>query len=253
MKTHSQENKNEDKLLNNNYITLFDERINDLDKLVETPNLIKQYALETLKTLAKSQNLCHSDQITINNGIQTLNNIQDNSIRNNYRIIYAQLCVLATSVLEALLKDYFSDTISKVENLNLDNKRLGKIRLTALDLVNNKLNYIEAFPKLILEKEKNDFQNLKKLKELFKDYLNKEINLHDDTEKMIIFYLECRHVIVHKGSVVDQNFIRNVTSYKKSNLKKYKLHDLINLDETDWNNIKKSYRELVEIATISIP
>lgn len=231
------------------YVSLFDMRINDLDKLIETPSIIKQQALATLYKLSKSSNLYATDKKTIENGIQGLNNIQEGSVRNNYRIIYAQLCVLATSVLEALLKEYFINAIGNISNLNPTNDRLDKIRITAADLVNHKLKYTLEFPKLILEREKNEFQNLKKLKDLFKDYLDKKITLSDEDEKKIIFYLECRHVIVHKGSVVDRDFIRNVTIYKNANLKRYSHTDRIELIESDWDSIKFSYRKLIENTT----
>lgn len=238
--------------LSTDYVNIFDSRLNDLDKLIETPNIIKQQVLATLNKLNNSSNLYAADKSTVELGLRALNNIQEGSIRNNYRVIYAQLCVLATSVLEAVLKEYFTNAISNVNNLNANNDRLEKIKITAADLVNQRLKYTVEFPKLILEREKNEFQNLKKLKDLFKDYLDKNISLSDIDEKNVIFYLECRHVIVHKGSVVDNDFVRNVTSYIDANLKNYKSNELIDLTDTDWSNIKRSYRSLVENSTRKI-
>ncbi len=232
-----------------NYTSIYDARLKDLDKLIETPNIIKQQALSTLKKLKVSKKLYHIDRTTVEQGIKVLDNISSGSICDNYRIIYAQLCVLATSVLEAILKEYFIEAISNVKNLNTNNERLANIKITAADLVDHKLDYTLEFPRLILENAKNEFQNLKKLKELFKAYLNKTTTLDDNTEKQVIFYLECRHAIVHKGSMADANFIRNITSYKRANLKKYKIKDRIDLSEQDWNNIKCSYRKLVENLT----
>lgn len=234
-------------VLTTNYAKEFQTIIDDIDKLVTTPDLIKQGALSALQTVLK-QPLNHTTKNVLNNAVQSLQNIQDSSIRENFRVIYSQMCILAVSALEATLKQYFVNACSNLSNINLKNERLKEIRITALDLVEHKLKYTQDFGQLILDKEKSNFQDLKSIKRVFSTYLNKELDLPESAEKKIAFYLECRHVLVHRGGKIDQKFIDSTNTFN-ANVKNYSLGQSIELDHTDWGHIKDVFSELVEETT----
>ena len=80
------------------------------------------------------------------------------------------------------------------------------------------------------------------------DYMSKEIKLENDMEKKICFYLEARHILVHKGGVVDEKFISATDSFN-ANIKRYKKGDLIEIGEADWSNIRTVLLELVKQVT----
>ena len=102
-----------------------------------------------------------------------------------------------------------------------------------------------------MEKEGSNFQNLKKIKGVFSDYFEKDIKLSKDNTRRIIFYTECRHVLVHKSGVIDKNFIRNTenNSCIEANIKEYKEKDEIVFDAEDWKNMKQAYTALVKEVT----
>lgn len=229
------------------YLDLFKEELENIGKLAETPNLMREVAIAGIDYALK-QKLNYAAQMSLQKTKKSLENISESSISSNYRIIYNQMGILAVSSMEATLKNFFRDKVSKLDNLNVGNKKLEEIKITALDLVNHNLDFSQEFGELLLEKETNSFQNLKLIKETFRNYLNKEIALDDASEKLIIFYLESRHLLVHKSGRVDDRFV-SATSKMSANINNYKIGDKVEFDEKDWNNMKTVFVKLVEKIT----
>ena len=230
-------------ILTTDYTKNYQSSIDKIDKLVSTPVIIKQGALGALDT-ALEESLNHSAKTVLLNARQSLKNIKDSSINDNFKIIYSQMLILAVSALEATLKQYFVNACSILSNINLENERLKSIKITALDLAVHKLKYTQDFGQLILDKENSSFQDLKSIKKTFRDYLSKSINLESDDEKKIAFYLECRHILVHRGGKVDQKFIDSTSSFQ-ANLKEYKLGQNIEFSQDDWKQIKSVFSKLI--------
>lgn len=221
--------------------------LEDINKLATTPNLIRQVAINTLQSAMKQQ-LNYTAKTIINNGIHSLENIQDKSIESNFKVIHSQMCILAVSLLESLLKEYFANACSKISNINLENKKLTEIKVTALDLIVHDLKYTRDFGQLILDKEKGSFQDLKSIKRAFSDYFSKGLELKEESEKKIAFYLECRHVLVHRGGKVDKKFLDSVGTFN-ANVHDYKLNQMVELDNKDWEDMQQVFTELIVEAT----
>lgn len=232
------------------YLVDFKLQLEEIENLISTPNQVRDFAVSKLKdiegkaTVPKGPNGSN----ILKNAIKALENLDEESLESSYKVIFRQTLVLATSTLEATLKKYFEELISKPELLNKDSSRLGQIKITAKELANYGLDYSGAFAKLILDNERNSFQNLKKIKDTFSDYLNISLELDEEVEKKLIFYLESRHVLVHKSGIVDDDFIRNASKYLKANLHNYSHGDNIKISEKDWGDIKHSYTNLVGIV-----
>ena len=64
-----------------------------------------------------SNDLVFTDRNIIENTKKALENISESSIKNNFKIIYSQMCVLAVSSLEAILKRYFEDSLNNLRIL----------------------------------------------------------------------------------------------------------------------------------------
>ena len=237
------------------HVEYFNKKIEDIGELVLLPNDVRRYAINALNGMERTAVKRHGSQHPIDSTIRTLENINDDSINDKYKIVYNQLNILATSALEATLKHYFIDCLRDTTLLNRGSdklrKRLDSIKVTAFDLVQNDLNYKDRFVELIMEKEGSNFQNLKKIKGVFSDYFNKDIELSDDDARRIIFYTECRHVLVHKSGIIDKNFIRNTenNSCIEANIKEYKEKDEVRFDAEDWEDMKQGYVALVKEVT----
>lgn len=237
-----------DKKPTTNYLTIFSRELEDINKLEETPGIIRDQAVQALESVLANGNLINTDRTIVGNTRDLLRNINKGSIKDNFKTIYSQMCVLAVSSLESVLKRYFENSLNDPRNINRKNKKLESSKISFLELVNHNLKYSGEFGKLVVEKNKPNFQDLKSIKETFKDYIAKEVNLDIDVEKKICFYLEARHVIVHKGGIVDEKFIKS-TEYFGANIKEYKKGDTVEINESDWADIKASLSELVKQVT----
>jgi hypothetical protein len=223
----------------NDYITQFEENLKEIESLISTPEYIRKFAIESIKKIDKEEYLKNLGETKLQHIIRALENISDKTIKKHYQIIYNQLCVLAASTLAAVLENYFIDFVqTHWKEINIPTNI--KIRLADL-----KEKY-EMDPKkflgeIILNNDPSiNFQNFESITRTFKEYCNKEIKLDKRTENTITFYLQCRHVLVHKSGIVDEEFLNKTRS------ERYRKGEKIKLNEHDWESIKESFLELVK-------
>jgi len=232
------------------YAQLFQSRLDEIDQLERTPDLIKQHAIATLDNALRINIGNVQAHQALENGRAALANVSDESIAANYRVIYSQMCILGVSSLEAILKKYFEHAADNYQNLVISNPRLKQIKVTAEDIVNSGLRFGGKLGRLILDKDKPNFQDLKSIKDVFLGYFGKEISLTDLSQKRLVFYLEARHVLVHRGGTVDDKFIQAVTKID-ANLHNLSAGEQLTLGREDWEAIRLSFMELVRVTTTS--
>jgi hypothetical protein len=228
------------------YLKKFKDSLGDIDKLEQTPQIVRDMAGGVLEDICKDEAVQRTVRMKLEGRIQALKSIHESSIEDNFKVIYSQMCVLAVSSLEAILEEYFEyalNSSAKTEGKLV--KKMDDLKITLKELVENDLNLAGKFGSIFLEKAKLNFQDLKSIKDSFSDYLGKKIDLDEDTEKLICFYLLARHVLVHKGGVVDDKFISASTRYLNANTKGYKKGSKIIFNPEDWMNIKKVFVKLV--------
>jgi uncharacterized protein (UPF0147 family) len=230
------------------YVADFQVELDNIDKLEETPEFIRSIAIEALDRAAKTDGVPRTVKKALENSKRSLENINHQSIVDNFQVIYAQMCILAVSSLEATLKKYFVNMLKDPKNIKYDNKKLQEVKLTLKDIIDNDLRFGGKIGQIILEKASLNFQDLQAIKRNFKEFSYKEIKLTDQTEKNICFYLEARHILVHKGGIVDNKFV-NATNSFNANIKSYKEGDRIELGSDDWSNIRRVFLELVRATT----
>lgn len=230
------------------YSSDFEKDLKNIDKLEQTAHKIKEIAIQALEKAIWVPGLPTTVKMTLENNRDVLKNIHDESIKENFRVIYLQMCVLAVSSLEATLKKYFENALNDFNKVNPESKGLKGATITLVELAKKGLSYRSGFGTLVLEKIKPNFQDLKSIKSNFKDYLSKDINLGSEIEKKICFYLELRHVLVHKGGVVDKKFVDATDSFG-ANIKNYGKDDRVEIDSSDWTDIKQCFSQLVKDIT----
>lgn len=233
----------------NEYVIKLKSRFEKIEKLESTPMIMRDQAVQCLeKVINESKKLVHNDKKVIQNNIDSLENIKEESMKEQFSVIYSQMCVLAVSSLEAILKDYFVDSFNDKTDINIENKKLNEIKVTIRDIIDNELNFDNKLGALILERDKPNFQDLKSILNNFKNYFNKEIKLESDLQKKLCFYLEVRHLLVHKGGVVDKKFI-NSTKVLNANIKNYKAGDTVEIKSSDWTDMKQAFLSLLDMLT----
>ena len=233
---------------NNEYVTKLSSRFEKIEKLESTPMIMRDQAVQCLGTVLKRSQLKYNDRNIIENNIALLENIKEESMKEQFSVIYSQMCVLAVSSVEAILKDYFVDSFNDKTDLNMKNKKLDEVKVTIRDIIDNELNFDNKLGSLILERDKPNFQDLKSILSNFKNYFNKEIKLESDLRKKLCFYLEIRHLLVHKGGVVDKKFV-NSTKVLDANIKNYEVGDTVEIKSPDWIDMEQAFLSLMGMLT----
>lgn len=233
---------------NNKYTTKLRSRLDEIEKLESIPMVMRDQAIQCLETVLNNSQLKYNDRKIIKNKIALLENIKEKSMREQFRIIYSQMCVLAVSSLEAILKEYFVDSFNDKTDINRENKKLNEIKVTIRDIIDNELNFDNKLGALILERDKPNFQDLKSILNNFKNYFSKEIELEGDLQKKLCFYLEVRHLLVHKGGAVDRKFV-NSTKVLGANIKNYEVGNTVEIKLSDWTDMKQAFLSLLDMLT----
>jgi len=235
--------------IKNAYVEKFRKNLENIEQLISTPNMIKDLALGMLNKINISE-LRYSNRKTIENLILSLKNISQTSIGKSYKIIYNQVCILAVSALSAVIEEYFVDTIkSSYSYVSLPEQiRVSLVEIQkeyGFDIKNN-------LGKIILKKDNTiNFQDLQSIVRTFENYFSRTVNLDSKVKESVIFYQQCRHVLVHKNGIVDDEFLNRTKSLTVRKFKRYKKRDKIQLDLEDWKQIKNSFISLVQSLTNS--
>lgn len=226
------------------YSKEINQSLNDINKLIEVPSLIQKMTLNSLQGFDVSQ-FKNTEKTKFGNLIQSIKNINDESIKEAFKIIYNQACVLAVSALSATLEKYFINFV--VAHWNKINFSKEEVKLSLAEI--SKYNFIikPFLGEILLEKVNSiNFQDLQATKRSFNKYCKKAVIVDDETEKFIIFYQQCRHVLVHKNGHVDKEFLKKV---ENNNIKNYRIGEKIELNKVDWENIKINFSKLVNLVT----
>ncbi|MCL5073772.1 MAG: hypothetical protein M1308_23195 [Actinobacteria bacterium] len=198
--------------------------IEDIDAIFETSLILKGIFENALENILKNNNLNFNQRKIVNNKLLSLANIEDKSIKDAeagaWERLYPQALILVVSISEQLLKEIFEVLVySNLEKLNgiddisfklkdVIDKSFKLSRKDWVELVVKKL-YGEVDPN-----EKINFQNILAIKGIFNNYFRLEINLSEKLQKDLHFYYQCRHIIIHNGSIVDERFIKNLAKAK---------------------------------------
>lgn len=229
------------------WIKKFAHSFDNINQLIEIPNEIIQIVLTGLNGIDFSP-LLRLEQTKLNNVKKSIENISSESIKDNYKIIYNQMCILSVSSLSALLEEHFQECILNIDlKNNLNESR--DIKVTIKEIVDFDFDIKPNIGKILLDKDNDiNFQDLQSIFRTYKKYFDYDIVVKSAIKSNVIFFQQCRHILVHKGGVVDDHFIKMVEG---NNIKSFSPGDKIQLDEEDWNNIRKNFDILFK-AIVSI-
>ncbi|MDO8518097.1 MAG: hypothetical protein Q7S26_02295 [bacterium] len=234
-----------------NYLEDFERALGNIDELVAFPDRMRTYVIGTVSPLLKSSKIDYLERTKIQNIIKALEGVHNQSLRSSYKIVYNQCCVLGVSALSAALERFFVQYAAQ-HHEEINQKQLSKIRISLSELSSLSYQPQDHIGRIILNKDNTiNFQDLQSTKRSFKDYFNVDITVEATIQKQIIFYQQCRHIIVHKGGIVDEEFISRLL-IADANLKNFKLGDEIQLYVHDWTKVKQSFMTLIESVT-SVP
>jgi hypothetical protein len=171
---------------------VFDERIEDIQAIIDVPSTIRGIAIDTLRSVDKGGRLNNP----IANGIHVLENIQVGSIAKSYDAIFNLVCVLTVSVLADSFKSLFVE-YGKANGFSLPKSFSKKINIDVRQLVD--INpYSNTLPQVIIQHDLSiQFEDLQSVVRTFKDYYQYDLNLSSDEEKMLIFQTSPRIGLIY--------------------------------------------------------
>lgn len=230
------------------WIKKFAYSFDNINQLVEIPNEIIDIVLTGLNDIDFSP-LLRLEKAKLNNVKKNIENISSESIKDNYKIIYNQMCILSVSSLSALLEEHFQECLLNIDlKNNLNESR--DIKITIKEIVDVDFDIKTNIGKIVLDKDSDiNFQDLQSIFRTYKKYFNYDIVVDQTVKSNVLFFQQCRHSLVHKDGIVDNHFIKMVEG---NNIKNFSLGDKIQLDESDWNNIRNNFNVLFKsIVNIS--
>ena len=74
---------------NNEYVTILKSRLEKIEKLESTPMIMRDQAVQCLRTVLKKSQLKHNDRNIIENKINLLENIKEESMKEQFIVIYS--------------------------------------------------------------------------------------------------------------------------------------------------------------------
>ena len=230
-----------------------------MDVIFETSSILKSIYDSALKKLIE-QNKVFSQQQVLNNALNTLNNIEDESIINAeseaWKKLYPQALIIIVSIAEQLFKDTFEELIAKnLEKLSvLDEKPIKFKELRDKSFNFSREDWIELAVKTIYgdnnPTERINFQNVISIKEIFNKYFDISLDISDDLQKEIHFFYQVRHLIIHNSSKVDSRFIKNLA--KAGITKSFVQNEKILVCKEDYENCKNAFLTYFEMLENSI-
>lgn len=175
----------------------------------------------------------NTEKKKIENGIEALENISKEAIKENFdiNIIYNQMCVLAVSTLSAWIEDQFKDCF--FDEKIVKNYEKADIKITIKEL-SEKYNFEikEKMGEILLEKDQDiNFQDLQSILRTYKKYFEHEIAIKEECKNHIILYQQIRHALVHTGGTIDARFLSLVA--KGGVCTEYKVGEKIALGKED--------------------
>jgi len=229
-----------------NHFNEFEISLSNINELIDLPKSTQEIALQLLNSIDKN-NLKPQEQLQLNNCIGGIQNISDGSFGAAFKIIYNQVCILGVSALSAYVEKYFQEYAQENIDRIIQLADVSKLKITLKELSGLNLNIHDNIGQIIINKgESINFQDLQSILRSFQSYLDKSITMPVTLKDDIIFYQQCRHVLVHNNGVVNDEFMRKVGT---ANKKGYSATEQVQLDKDDWTAIQRSFLEFYKLIT----
>jgi len=234
----------------------FENQIESVNDLIEFDKMILDFCITQLKTLNDRLKNGAATKFTnpyylADNSIQALENIKRNqSFAKHYSTIYNQCLVLLVSHFTLTIEKIFSSILKfQFTNKGLSSNAKNSIQLT-LDELEEVNQNPDLLQKLLVTKKRLSFQNFGNITRSFENYLGITIE-GDQKVSDIKFAFECRHLIVHNLSKVDEKFVKSCGSIRDRNIKKaIYLNEPITFTKSELEFVKLSMllfiQELIE-------
>lgn len=242
-----------------NILDVFISSTDDLDRVFNVSKLLREHFARSMDSAIKLSGVSNSQKQVLTNNRTVLERVRDGSINQAeseiMEILYRFAIASIVSTSEQLLKSAFEGLVAgNLAKLS----RPESFSLTLSDLKSVGFRTDERFwsQQIINDlhgsknpQEKLNFQNLKAVENLFKEYFGIDFNSverYPDMAREIHLYYQIRHILAHNGGYIDDRFIKNLD---KAGIptQKYKKGEMVDLTEQDYTNCKGAFTKFFEM------
>jgi len=151
----------------------------------------------------------------------------------NLEILREQSIVLMVGAFEVFIGDIFKSIANKDPDYFVWPEKDKKI---SIDIDNFRSSFTLGDAIIThLNNKQYSFQDLGSTIQAVNDYLGIKLSIDDDIGGCIVFGTSCRHLIIHRGSKVDQQFLNQTNDINKLN---YKDGDRLKLQNGDVSELR---------------
>ena len=231
----------------------FSTNLDSVYALMEFDRFIVQFALakfEAMKERLEEIELHYQSlQSTTDNAIVMLRNIHDNdSLRTEYQNMHNQGVVLLVSYFTAAVREVFEHSLNtRLAILPSNELPKDEFKLTLQEL--RQLRPTDL-ARLISDNNDYSFQDMKSIARAFRTYLLFD-PVRDKHVSNIIAAQACRHAIVHRGVVADEQCIRQLAHAKDREVKqRLAAGDAIAFTLPELRTVGQSMRSYLEAVAV---
>jgi len=195
-------------------VTILEQNIQAVNRLVNFDRTVLDYAIQTLKELRgklKEHHKIDNPHLTAESALSQLRTIRENdSLRPQYGQIFNQCIVLLVSYFGSAISDHFSTAVTRSMETNPTDGLLQEdFRVSGRDLYLAASGDAGSVGDLVIKKKDISFQDMQSIRRSFKKYLgvvtDRDTSVHD-----IILGQAARHIIVHDASRMGPQFMRQI-------------------------------------------
>lgn len=178
---------------------------------------------------------------------QTLDDVSKlDEMKSDFEILREQRVVLLVSAFEVFIEDIFRAIANNSPEYFIWPEKDKKIVIGVEDFT-SRFTLGDAIITHLNNKQYS-FQDLGSTVKAFQDYLGVDLEIEDDTKDSIILGTACRHLIVHKGSVIDRQFLSQTRSLDA----KYVEGKTLSISEEDVAQLQQHFSLLAEKMVLAI-
>lgn len=234
-------------------LTVFTKSIDELDEVFRVSTHLRQHFAQSLEGAIKAPGLSNSQTNILNNAKLALEKVKDSSIAESEAkimgVLYKFAITSIVSIAEQLVKTAFENLV--IGNIGkLDKPERFTLTLEELKHANFKTDSQFWAEQIINDlhgsknpQEKLNFQNIKAIESLFRDYFGmdfREFEHYDILEQEMNFFYQVRHILVHNGGYIDKRFINNIKT-SGSDVSGYKIGNLITVSSEEYAQCKDAF------------
>ena len=242
---------------NKRILNAFEANVESVRELANFDHIVLEFAISGLENCIAKLKRSHGIDNPYLVPINTLKNLQNvrqhDSLRPRYADMFNQCVVLLVSYLAVAMEEVFVANIARsIPTMTKPTILAEEIRISIADIQKAAYDVSSHIGEWIMKKKDISFQDMQSLRRAFSDYFSIEMP-RDDYMNDIIFAQASRHIIVHRGGVINSRFLQQIKDASPRRVKaEVPTEGKILFDESDVTTIADSMVQFVRAIVLQL-